>query len=376
MQLKFIFVKKFTMGNSKGNRLVYLVTFFALLISNIAVSAQGKLEFEKTTHDFGDIQIEDGSVKCQFNYTNVGDTPVVIHEIISSCGCTTPKWSKAPIKPGEKGSIEVVFKNDQGPYPFNKSITIYASEHKRPINLKIKGSAHERKKSISELYPLKIGGLGFKKSAFTAGYVDQGGKKTGEIDLANISSKKMEVTFSNLPNGLILSLSSNPINPKKSATLKYTIDTKLMNEEEWGNIDFKFNISGNGAKAGELKIEAFIKDDFNKLSKAQMKNAPLPYIKNGVYEYGKVKSGSDVNYSFTVQNKGKDPLIIRKIERSSESVEILSAVPLTINGGETKEIKGIINGIEGNGDTLYTITLITNSPSRPMINLFISGIVK
>ena len=376
MQLKFIFVKKFTMRNSMKNRIFYLIAIFALFASNISLSAQGKLEFDKTTHDFGDIQIEDGSVKCQFNYTNVGDAPVVIHEIISSCGCTTPKWSKAPIKPGEKGSIEVVFKNDQGPYPFNKSITIYASEHKRPINLKIKGSAHERKKSIEELYPLKIGGLGFKKSAFNAGYVDQGSKKSGEIELANVSSKKMDVTFSNLPDGLILSLSSNPINPKKSATLKYTIDTKKMNKEEWGNIDFVFGISGNGAKAGEIKIESFIKDNFNELSKAQMKSAPMPYIKNGVYEYGKVSAGSSVKYSFSVQNKGKDPLIIRKIESSSELIAIDNSIPITINGGETREITGVIKGIEGNGDTLYTITLITNSPSRPMINLFISGIVK
>ena len=41
---------------------------------------------EGKTFDFGDILIADGPVKCSFTFKNVAAFPIVIHNIISSCG--------------------------------------------------------------------------------------------------------------------------------------------------------------------------------------------------------------------------------------------------------------------------------------------------
>ena len=32
-----------------------------------------------------------------------------IEEVDAACGCTTPEWTKEPVKPGEKGKIRVKF---------------------------------------------------------------------------------------------------------------------------------------------------------------------------------------------------------------------------------------------------------------------------
>src|SRR5574344_1412375 len=85
------------------------------------------IKLDKTIHDFGDVLIADGALKCTFNITNISSAPIVIHNIISSCGCTTPQWTKEPIRPNESGTIEVVYSNDQGPYPFDKNLTVYIS---------------------------------------------------------------------------------------------------------------------------------------------------------------------------------------------------------------------------------------------------------
>ena len=63
------------------------------------------LKFDKVVHNFGKILAGSGEKKCQFKYTNVSSEPVVINNILSSCGCSVPEWNKAPIRPGESGVI-------------------------------------------------------------------------------------------------------------------------------------------------------------------------------------------------------------------------------------------------------------------------------
>ena len=40
------------------------------------------ISFDKKIHDFGDVLISDGPVKCTFTFTNISDSPIVVHNII------------------------------------------------------------------------------------------------------------------------------------------------------------------------------------------------------------------------------------------------------------------------------------------------------
>ncbi|SES71969.1 DUF1573 domain-containing protein [Hymenobacter actinosclerus] len=66
------------------------------------------MSFAKADHDFGDIQ-PNSVVKTTFEFTNTGKSPLIIENATASCGCTTPNWTKEPIAPGGKGSIDVQF---------------------------------------------------------------------------------------------------------------------------------------------------------------------------------------------------------------------------------------------------------------------------
>jgi hypothetical protein len=66
------------------------------------------LTLEKNTHDFGDITQGD-VVEQVFKFTNTGNQPLIISEIRTSCGCTTPIFPKNPIMPGASGEIKVGF---------------------------------------------------------------------------------------------------------------------------------------------------------------------------------------------------------------------------------------------------------------------------
>ena len=91
-------------------------------------------------HDFGDIKESDGAVSHSFTVLNNGELPLVISRVIGSCGCTTPEWTKEPIKPGKTGKVVATFDPKNRPGPFNKNVQIATSAHSEKIIVRIIGT--------------------------------------------------------------------------------------------------------------------------------------------------------------------------------------------------------------------------------------------
>ncbi len=102
------------------------------------------IKFDKTTISYGKFSEDDAIQKCTFVFTNVGDAPLVINQAVASCGCTVPKYTKEPVKPGEKGQIEVTY-NGEGKFPghFKKTITIRTNGEPSMTRLYIEGDMEE-----------------------------------------------------------------------------------------------------------------------------------------------------------------------------------------------------------------------------------------
>ena len=103
---------------------------------NVAVAAKRDanagnfpvIALDKTTHDFGTIM--DGTpVETVFNYTNTGNSMLVVSNIKSTCGCTVPNnWTKE-VAPGESGQFTVKF-NGKGANKVSKTITLTTNTEK------------------------------------------------------------------------------------------------------------------------------------------------------------------------------------------------------------------------------------------------------
>ena len=98
--------------------------------------------WEKTTHNFGKIE-QNKPVSFTFEFTNTGDSPLIITNATGSCGCTVPNYPKEPIAPGETGEIKVNF-NAAALGVFDKTVTITANTEK-PATLSIKGEVVAKK---------------------------------------------------------------------------------------------------------------------------------------------------------------------------------------------------------------------------------------
>ena len=82
-----------------------------------------KIVFAETEYDFGDIYQGD-VVQHIFEFTNEGDQPLIINNVLTTCGCTAPVWPRDPIGPGEAGKIQIKFNSTGKMGRQNKVITI------------------------------------------------------------------------------------------------------------------------------------------------------------------------------------------------------------------------------------------------------------
>lgn len=65
------------------------------------------MTFDKETILLGKMKKGDKRT-FDYHFTNTGTETIDI-EIVSGCDCTTLDWTRKPIKPGERGTINVIF---------------------------------------------------------------------------------------------------------------------------------------------------------------------------------------------------------------------------------------------------------------------------
>jgi hypothetical protein len=113
------------------------VTLLVLLFTGVLTSHAQEFKFEKETINYGKVDQSSDGVRV-FEFTNIGDAPLVIKDIKSSCGCAVPQKPEKPIMPGEKGQISVSY-DTKRLGGFSKAITIFSNAKRERLSLKIKG---------------------------------------------------------------------------------------------------------------------------------------------------------------------------------------------------------------------------------------------
>ncbi|WP_407557391.1 DUF1573 domain-containing protein [Winogradskyella sp. 4-2091] len=96
------------------------------------------MKFETEVINYGTI-IQNSEGKRLFTFTNTGDAPLFITKVKTSCGCTVPNYSKAPIQPGDQGELEIKY-DTKRLGAFTKTITVTSNAEGGNKILKIKGN--------------------------------------------------------------------------------------------------------------------------------------------------------------------------------------------------------------------------------------------
>ena len=89
--------------------------------------------------DFGSFPKEDKQ-EHSFVLTNTGKNLLVVHDIVTSCGCTQVEYKKSPVRPGETLELKVSYEAEESGF-FNKTLTVYCNAENSPLRLMVRGSA-------------------------------------------------------------------------------------------------------------------------------------------------------------------------------------------------------------------------------------------
>jgi len=83
---------------------------------------KAEFKFNEEKHDFGKIP-QGTPVTTIFEFTNVGQEPLILTDVRPTCGCTIADYTKTPVLKGAKGTIKITY-NAAVAQPFNKPIVV------------------------------------------------------------------------------------------------------------------------------------------------------------------------------------------------------------------------------------------------------------
>lgn len=118
--------------------IAFLLSF--VLSGLLFAQQKGEVKFNKSVHDYGSVKEEIEVALSEFEFTNTGETPVVIQRVTTSCGCAAPSYTREPVLPGKKGKVKVAYNTIHRPGTFRKSIRVYTNVPDTIYTLTIKGN--------------------------------------------------------------------------------------------------------------------------------------------------------------------------------------------------------------------------------------------
>ena len=167
-----------------AKRAVLLTAALLVCAAGWAQNSISALVFDEYEWDFGTLREVDGPVSHLFSFTNTGTGAAVITRIKVDCGCTAVDYSREPVKPGGRGSVEVVFDPANYSGKFSKSVTVYSNGNRNLLT--VKGTVIGRPRSVEEEYPFALaGGVRAEAMHVAFGYVENGSAESVAVGVVN-----------------------------------------------------------------------------------------------------------------------------------------------------------------------------------------------
>jgi hypothetical protein len=355
-------------------KIFYPIVLLILLGNSVLIAQQkgANISFNELAYNFGQIDEAKGVVSHKFEFTNTGSQPLVIQNVSTTCGCTTPEWTKEPVKPGEKGYVSAEYNPANRPGQFEKFITVQSTANPPVVQLKISGNVNPKPLRIEDQYPFTIGGIRLKSNQVSFGTVYKGQQKTNLIELINNSDKPQTIKISEVPRHIKVNIPTPTLVPKQTGIVEVVFNSAL--KDDWGFVYDRFNLMVNDPANSSFPvvITANIDEDFSSLTSEQKSNAPAIKFENVNFNFGNLKRGETITHEYNFTNEGKSNLLIRKVMPSCGCTAVNTSDQV-ISPGNSGIIRANFNSTGYTGKQNKTITVITNDPVNSKIILWIRG---
>jgi hypothetical protein len=348
--------------------------FFSILALTSSAFAQDmtEIKFETISHNFGQIKEIDGPVSYKFVFTNVGDKPFVIQKVDPSCGCTTPAFSKEPVKPGKQGFVQATFNPKNKHHDFHEMVTVVGNSKKGDIRLQISGYVVPRPRTIVDDYPTEMGKLRFKVNHVVFGDIYNGDLDTAYIELYNQSKEKVVIKSIEAPQHVLFETLPKIIMPEQEATIEVYYSSYLK-----GSLGYVFDriqlvTDDESNTLKELIVVANIVENVKEMSEEEKKKMGQISFEEIEYNFGDIQKGEVVSHEFNFKNIGEGQLIIYDTESNCGCTSSTMGRN-KYEAGENGYIKIVLNSKTKEGLVTERVKVKTSDPYNPETVLIIKA---
>ena len=349
------------------------LSIFVLLLSLTAFS-QSKMQLQDTKHDFGIFKEESGRQTFDFVVTNTGDAPLVITNVVPSCGCTTPEWTQSPIPPKGQGKITAIYDPAGRPTgPFEKTLVVHTNSTPESVVLVIKGDVKPKERTVEDIYTFPVGSIRFESNHMAFTDVKKNESRIRVMPLINTSDAPAKVEFDVLPPHLQLKVIPETLKPGQKGLVEGSYDgTK---NPGWGPVNDMIKVKINGVIQNDLYyyISAKLIEDFSKLTAADLESAPVFRLVSTIVDLGKMEPATSKEAEFKYKNEGKKDLNIRYIKSTCGCTAIQQGSTV-ISPGQESSIKAVFSsGGYPPGKLTKAIFVYTDDPKNSEVVLILNA---
>ena len=348
--------------------------------------AQPVATWLEKVHDFGVILEQDGKVHCMMRVVNTGTEPLIIVKAQAGCGCTAIQFPQEPIQPGDTATVGITYNPSGRPGQFTKQVLVTTNTMPQRTIVEISGNVIPSDATLDEQYPVRAGSLRISQSIIPFGELVKGKNKTLYLSAYNASTDTVMVTVMGFKPHLRLAVVPDTVPPARvtALTVHYLSDKAPL----WGlNTDtvmvfcrsLRHRPTDGPVGMAEIQVMAQVIEDFDSLSDKDRHDAPVISVDCGDrIDLGTfTKLGERGTRTFTITNRGKRPLAIRRLWVPDGEGITVTANRTEIKRGKSATVTVTVDTSRQQGDLLNVpLTVMTNDPVTPRLTIRLVGIIE
>ena len=206
-------------------------------VSNPRLSADSASVVFDTKHIVAEPMSEDDAPKTFiYKFRNVGDKPLQIQRLVSTCSCASATCAVKTVAPGSSAEIQVKYFPKGHPGRFERKVFVYTQDGSSPAAVLRLSVDVSNGSDYSVLWPIQMGGIRLRTTEVT---FIKGNKTVETIHFINLSGKalKLECETAFLPT--CLTFSSDRVENGEEGTIMIAYDPARPGIRESQNLILK-----------------------------------------------------------------------------------------------------------------------------------------
>ena len=308
-------------------------------------------------------------VTAEFVLKNDGRKPLVINNVLKSCGCTEVDYPKTGVAAGESFVIKAVYDAKQMG-SFTKQVCLYTNAGEEPFILSMRGRVVGSVVDFAGPYDEMLGAIKSDAQEVEFDDVNRGDRPVQRIHIFNPTDEVMEPVVMHLPDYLHAFVSPSKVAPHHSAEISFVLDSKKLRDLGLNQTSVYLGERPGDkiAPEKEIVVSAVLLPGFDNMTPAKKALAPKMEMSTTDLNLGSFNGKKKLKGEILITNKGKSELDIRSMQMFTMGLQV-NLKKSKILPGETVKMKvtAVAADLKKSRVRHPRILMITNDPDHAKV---------